>query len=248
MSDKPVRPLEPSEVAKNEAEALKIAAETQKALAEARKYDAEADQARHLADQEALKQQTAQYVADREAEKRSRELAKFDRDFIYNFDGAVNSKSVTDCINELRYWHKLDSGCDITIVFDSPGGSVFDGMNLYDYIQELKDSGHSVTTATRGMAASMGGILLQAGNRRVMGAEAWILIHEISTITGGKIGEIEDEVELVKKIQERVLGIFASKSKLTKTTLRRKWRRRDWWIDSTEALKSGLVDEVAPVL
>ena len=55
----------------------------------------------------------------------------------------------------------------------------------------------------------MAGILLQAGDIRIMGAESWLMIHEISFGASGKIGEIEDTVEWVKKIQERVVKIFA---------------------------------------
>jgi ATP-dependent protease ClpP protease subunit len=77
-----------------------------------------------------------------------------------------------------------------------------------------------------------------------MGHESYILIHEVSFGAGGKIGEVEDEVAFVKKIQSRVLDIFASRSKLSKATIARKWRRKDWWLDSTEALKAGFVDEL----
>jgi len=233
--------------------ATKIAAEVEKLKAEARnsaasaaKSAAEADEALERAHQERMKAKVAQIAHDREHEKRQRELADFRHGRVYVFDGAVKSDSVANCVRELRYWSQIDPGCDIEIMFDSPGGSVFDGLALYDYIQELKRAGHNITTSTRGMAASMGGILLQAGNKRVMGAEAWILIHEISTVTGGKIGDIEDEVELIKKIQGRVLDIFASRSngKISKQKLQRAWRRKDWWVDSTEAMKLGLVDEV----
>lgn len=251
MSDAHDRPLHESEIAKNEAEARKIEAEVHKLEAEQRKIDAESARYEHEvraeraeADIAEADARVASFKLEREAEKRERERADFKHQRVYHFTEVVRADPVAKCIQELNYWHRIDDKCDIEIVFDSPGGSVFDGLNLFDYIKELERLGHNINTHTRGMAASMAGILLQAGTKRTMSAESWLLIHEISTIAGGKIGEIEDEVELVKKIQGRVLDIFASRSNISKSTLQRRWRRRDWWIDSTEALKLGLVDEV----
>lgn len=235
--DQERKELHPAEILKLEAEAAAATALAGKHAAEERKFKAEALQAE-------IDVAIENIELDRENEKRARETSSFRHQRIYNFVEAVKADSCKKCMDELNYWSQVDPGCSIEVMFDSPGGSVFDGLALYDYIQELRRKGHHVTTSTRGMAASMGGILLQAGDTRVAGAEAWILIHEVSTIAGGKIGEIEDEVDLVKRIQERVLDIFAARSSLTKRTLRTKWRRRDWWIDSEEALKLGLVDEI----
>ena len=223
----------------------------------------------------------------------------------YAYNEPVTARSVTECIGQLTEWQRLApvdiSGAAtpmvITIVFDSPGGSVIDGLHLYDFIQELKQQGHTIITKTLGMAASMAGILLQAGTKRVMGSEAYVLIHEVSFMAGGPIGVVEDEVEFVKMIQARVLDIFARKasralegaktaketeaayqkrlderfderrdffehgkrieSKVTvKATSTRKastrtniareggWSRKDWWLNSDQALEAGFVDEV----
>ncbi len=90
----------------------------------------------------------------------------------------------------------------------------------------------------------MAGILLQAGDVRTMGRESWLLIHQAAFSALGSTYEIEDRVEWVKRIQDRILDIFADRSKLTKAQIRRRWHRKDWWIDSDEALKLGLVDEL----
>ena len=101
----------------------------------------------------------------------------------------------------------------------------------------------------------MAGILLQAGNVRYMGKEAWILIHEISSIAWGKASAIEDEAAFLKRIQSRIIDIFmngvnqaiangtASKP-LTRKRIEEGWKRKDWWVDADEALKYGLVDEI----
>lgn len=172
------------------------------------------------------------------------ELAKDEHHRVYVFDKQVGEASVTACIHKLAEWSRNDPGCDIEIVFNSPGGSVIDGMALYDYICQVKRKGHKVTTNTLGMAASMAGILLQAGDVRQMGSEAWLLIHEGSFGAGGSVGQVEDTVEWVKKIQLRILAIFASRSTLTAKQIQNRWSRRDWWLSSDDALKLGFIDEV----
>lgn len=163
---------------------------------------------------------------------------------VYNFTEPVAGSSVGKCMTQLDVWKRIDPGCDITIVFNSPGGSVIDGMALFDYILQLRDAGHKITTKAMGYAASMAGILLQAGDVRQMGREAYLLIHEISTVTGGTMGQIEDEVTFLKMIQKRIVDIFAVRSKISRAKIERGWKRKDWWLDSTEALKLGFVDEV----
>jgi ATP-dependent Clp endopeptidase proteolytic subunit ClpP len=240
-----------AEVEKTKAEAEKAKAEARKAVAEALKLEHEAEEARIEAKEADYALQKVEINHARELEKRERELAENSYHHIYTFEGAVNDMSVNKCINELNYWHRSDPGCPIEVIFFSPGGSVIDGMALFDYLQHLRAGGHHITTTAMGYAASMAGILLQAGDKRVMSRESYILIHEVSFGAAGKIGEVEDEVAFVKKIQSRVLDIFAERSKasgaerpLTKAAIARKWRRKDWWLDSVEALRHGFVDEV----
>jgi len=117
-------------------------------------------------------------------------------------------------------------------------------MALFDHIVTMRANGWHVTTTARGYAASMAGILLQAGDVRTMGRQSYLLIHEVQAAAMGTMGEIEDEVEFLKKIQNRILSIFAERSRLTVPQLRRRWKRKNWWLDSDEALKLGIVDEV----
>jgi len=219
------------------AEEEKVKAETDKLRAEIRKTNAEADKA------EAEARQAQITLAEAEDDEKARKAADMHH-HVYAFTGAVDGTAVKACMRQLTQWHRNDASCEIAIVFNSPGGSIVDGMALFDYIQFLRSEGHRVTTIALGMAASMAGVLLQAGDVRVMGAEAWLLIHEAAFGAIGKTGEIEDTVEWVKRIQRRILRIFANRSKLSEQQIARRWHRKDWWIDSAEALKLGLIDEV----
>lgn len=214
--------------------------------AKAKKLQAEVALRKTLAEAESEEARGVVLKIDAESKQRTiaRELAKDEHYRIYVFDTAVGSQSVTNCIHKLAEWSRLDPACEINIVFNSPGGSVIDGMALYDYLASLRLQGHKITTSALGMAASMAGILLQAGDVRKMGPEAWLLIHEGSFGAGGSVGQVEDTVEWVKKIQVRILDIFAAKSNLSKAQIKTRWHRKDWWISSDEALKLGFIDEI----
>ena len=212
------------------AEIARTEAETRKILAEALKAEAEAEQA-HI-----------ETVALRQATERDN--AADDKNFLYRFGGEVTRSSVAGCMKNLTQWSRLNPKCDIEIIFSSPGGSIIDGFELFDFIQDLRSKGHYVTTGTLGMAASMAGILLQAGDTRWAGHQAWIMIHRAAFGAFGKTFEIEDEVEFVKRIEERCLDIFVARSKLTKQKIKRNWERKDWWISADEAIELRLVDEI----
>lgn len=201
-----------------------------------------------------------------------RELARDIMNHVFRFSFQVSDKTVGTTIEELAIWDRLDPTCSIEMVINSHGGEVTSGMELFDYLQELKRKGHTIITATRGMAASMGGVLLQAGlatpespdSKRIAGRESYVLIHEASTLAIGKTFELEDEVAFVKKMQERILAIFVTGSAYayehgtSEVALTRDqfehgdrsidgvlgWARRDWWLDSDESLRFGVVDEV----
>lgn len=219
------------------AQAARHAAEARKAEAEARKAEAEAAVSE-------LAAAGTKIDLEREEEKRRRELADNDHHHVYVFSGSVTDSSVSSCIKQLTAWDRLDPGCDIEIVFMSPGGEVIPGLALFDSIQQFRRRNHQVTTVALGYAASMAGILLQSGDVRIMSKESWLLIHEVQFGAFGSMGEVEDRTKWVERIQERILDIFAARSKLSKKQLRNRWKRRDWWVDSDEALKLGLIDEI----
>ena len=218
---------------------VKEYAEARKADAEAARYAAEARYHTALAEQEELKLRGER----REEEER---LLGDKYYHLYTFGGEIGENSVNTCIRQLTNWVRKagTAPLKIEIIFHSPGGEVIAGMALFDFIRSLRSQGHHITTTAMGMAASMAGILLQAGDVRVMGREAWVLIHEIQFGAMGSMGEVEDRTEHAKRIQRRILSIFAERCNLSVRTLARRWKRKDWWLSSDECLKYGFVDEV----
>ena len=219
--------IKEAEVLNHQAAIRKQDAETRKLLAEAGKEEIEYQKA---------------YIV------RQKELTSDEENHLYRFNKDVNSNSVQACMSKLTQWHRLDPKCHMELIFSSPGGSIIDGFELFDFIQEMRSQGHKVITGSLGMAASMAGILLQAGDVRWIGHQAWMMIHRAAFGAIGKTYEIEDEVKLVKRIEERCLDIFVSRSKLSKQKIKRNWDRKDWWIDADECLEWGLVDEIRAMM
>ena len=233
------------------AELAKLAAETAKLDAERQAIELDHAIKRAEADRvTAEARKAAAYAEDQELDTAKARrlhaavLAGDEHHHVYTFGDAVSGATVKACMTKLTEWSRLDPGCDIELRFNSPGGSVIDGMALWDFLNQLRGAGHRLTTVAYGYAASMAGILLQAGDVRVIGRESYLMIHEVSFGASGKVGDVEDTVAWVNKIQGRVLDIFANRSKLTRLRVERRWRRKDWWLDSTEALKLGFVDEI----
>jgi len=226
-----------AESRKTKEELAKIKAETEKVQMETRKIKAEAEEAEHSARVKLLE------AEEKEREAR-REKALDSENMVYRFNTIVDKTHVHQCMYKLTQWSRRHPGCDMEIVFSSGGGSIIDGFELFDFIQELRGRGHKVTTGSLGMAASMAGILLQAGDSRWMGHQAWMMIHRAHFGAIGKTFIIEDEVAWIKRIEDRILEIFAKRSDLTRLKIKRNWDRKDWWISSDEAFDLGLVDEV----
>lgn len=169
-------------------------------------------------------------------------------DRIIMFTGEVNADTAQIAIAELLYLASVDDSKDITMYINSPGGSVVDGLAIYDTMRYIKPD---VSTVVVGMAASMGSILLSGGakGKRYALPNAEIMIHQPS---GGSKGMASD-MEIAWKQMERC------KEKLTRYLVANSGRNpddpddyqkvlkdmdRDYWMTAQEALDYGLVDKI----
>lgn len=161
-------------------------------------------------------------------------------------NSAIIGSNVDAWLDALQHWERRDPGEPVTIDINSPGGSITDGLALYDQILRMRRKGHKVVTRGTGIVASMAGVLLQAGDERIMDANAYMLIHEGSTTIQGTltVGEQEDMKQFSDMLRDRLIAILSERSKLTKRQIQNKWKRRDWWMSAEDAVKFGFADRV----
>jgi len=163
-------------------------------------------------------------------------------------NGAIGGSTHDKWMDALRHWSLRDAGQPVTITINTQGGSITDGLAMYDMIQRLRDQGSHVTVRASGMAASMGAVLLQAGTERLIDPHAKILIHEGSIMLAGNVnltrGEQEDMRVFQDMLIDDILDIMAERSNLSKRQIQTRWRRKDWWMGAEEAVKLGFADRI----
>ena len=143
---------------------------------------------------------------------------------------------------QLLFLDSSDPNKDIQIYFNTPGGSVHAGMGIYDTIQYIESD---VATICTGMAASMGAVLLAAGQKgkRSGLTHSRIMIHQPMGGAQGPVSDIEITTKEIVKLKKELYQILADH---TGNDLARieKDSDRDHWMTADEAMKYGMIDEV----
>jgi len=179
--------------------------------------------------------------AEREASKANAAAAEA---CTYQFYDGVDWETTRRALEDLSIISRRFPGKPLTVVLNSPGGSVIAGLAVYDHIDDLRRKGHHVTVKCRGMAASMGGILLQAGDKRIIGPESMVLIHAVSSGAIGEVNHMQDRVDFSKRLWEKLSVILSRRSKMTPEAIREKAFKFDWWLSAEEAVELGFADEI----
>lgn len=165
---------------------------------------------------------------------------------ILEFSKEITEESVNETITTLSEWRSLKAK-EITFRIVSPGGECIAGFALYDYILSLRSEGIVVNTVALGWAASMSGILLQAGTKRYIAPNAHILIHNLTVqLPDLKLPDIEDEIVFIKMLEKRGTEILAERSKLSLEEIEERMERKNWWFGAQEAVKLGFADSLWP--
>lgn len=197
----------------------------------------------------------ARVAEAREAERAELELAAARRAdaaalaepaqaLVYTFYGDIEPDSVREAVTTLGAWSRRAPNQPLRVVLNSEGGTAHDGLALHDFLLVLRAAGHHVQVLTLGVAASVAAVLLQAGDERLLGRNAMVLIHEVSTVAAGKASELTDRAAFVDMLQGRLLTILAERSTLSIGEIRDRWERRDWWLTAPEAVALGFADRV----
>lgn len=143
---------------------------------------------------------------------------------------------------QLLFLESVDPKRDIQIYVNSPGGSVYAGLGIYDTMQYI---GPEVATICTGMAASMGAIVLAAGTKGKRSAlpHGRVMIHQPLGGAQGQAADIEITTRQILKLREELYQILSSHTGQEFEKIKED-SDRDYWMDSNEAKEYGMIDEV----
>ena len=143
---------------------------------------------------------------------------------------------------QLLYLDSCDPGKDISIYINSPGGSVYAGLGIYDTMQFISSD---VATICTGMAASMAAVLLVAGQegKRSALTHSRVMIHQPLGGAQGQASDIEITAREIMKLKNELYTIIANHSH---TDFNKVWADsdRDYWMTAQEAQEYGMIDRV----
>lgn len=162
------------------------------------------------------------------------------------FLGYPVSDEVANIITaQLLFLESTDRTRDIQLYINSPGGSVYAGLGLYDTMQFINPD---IATICTGMAASMAAVLMAAGahGKRTALKHSRIMMHQPSAGAMGQASDVEITVNEVRKVKHELYEILSHHTGQTVEKVA-KDSGRDYWMTAPEAKEYGLVDEVLAI-
>ncbi len=190
-----------------------------------------------------VRNMTPQIVEDRPVQ--GTVMSVFDRlmiDRIIFLGTGINDQIANIVQAQLLFLESADSKKDIQIYVNSPGGSVYAGLGIYDTMQLIQPD---VATICTGMAASMGAVLQCAGTKgkRTALPHARVMIHQPLGGAEGQASDIEITAREIQKLKKELYEIIANHSG---QTFDKVWADsdRDYWMTAAEAKEYGMIDEI----
>ena len=191
---------------------------------------------------------SASYISPSILEERQLKVTQMDvfsrlmMDRIIFLGTEVNDYTANVIQAQLLYLDSVDSERDINIYLNTPGGSVYAGLGIYDTMQFI---GSRVGTICTGMAASMGAVLLVAGEKGMRAAlpHSRVMIHQPLGGIQGQASDIEITAREILKLKDELYQIISDHSGQTMDKIRQD-ADRDYWMTANEALEYGMIDKV----
>lgn len=191
---------------------------------------------------------TSSYISPTIIEERQLNVAQMDvfsrlmMDRIIFLGTQIDDYTANVIQAQLLYLDSADSGKDISIYINSPGGSVYAGYGIYDTMQFIKSD---VSTICTGMAASMAAVLLVAGEKgkRFGLKHSRVMIHQPLGGAQGQASDIEITAREIGKVKQELYQIISDHSGKPIEEVARD-SDRDYWMTSSEAKAYGMIDDV----
>ena len=191
---------------------------------------------------------SASYISPSILEERQLNVTQMDvfsrlmMDRIIFLGTEINDYTANTLQAQLLYLDSVDNTKDISIYINSPGGSVYAGLGIYDTMQFINSD---VATICTGMAASMAAVLLVAGKegKRSALTHSRVMIHQPMGGAQGQASDIEITAREIAKLKKELYNIIAEHSH---TEFDKVWADsdRDYWMTAQEAKEYGMIDEV----
>ena len=191
---------------------------------------------------------TSDYISPTIIEERQLNVAQMDvfsrlmMDRIIFLGVGINDYVANIVQAQLLFLESVDAKKDIQIYMNTPGGSVYAGLGIYDTMQIIAPD---VATICTGMAASMGAVLLCAGEKgkRTALKHARVMIHQPMGGAQGQASDIEITAREIQKLKKELYDIIAGHSGQTYDKVE-KDSDRDYWMTAEEAKEYGMIDEI----
>ncbi|WP_289733309.1 ATP-dependent Clp endopeptidase proteolytic subunit ClpP [Paramuribaculum intestinale] len=191
---------------------------------------------------------TSSYISPTIIEERQLNVAQMDvfsrlmMDRIIFLGTDVNDYTANVIQAQLLYLDSADPGKDISIYINSPGGSVYAGLGIYDTMQYVSSD---VATICTGMAASMAAVLLVAGakGKRFALRHSRVMIHQPMGGAQGQASDIEITAREIQKLKKELYTIIADHSGMSYDRVAQD-SDRDYWMTAEEARDYGMIDDV----
>lgn len=150
------------------------------------------------------------------------------------YDDGVTAKDVSDALND-------NQGKDVIVRLNSPGGSAFDGLSIYN---RLVQHDGKVTVYVDGYACSSASIIAMAGDEIIMGEGAMLMIHEASVFAYGTKEEFRKQAQVLEDLEEGIIDIYFTKAKISREEIK-EMVDAETWFNSSTALEKGFATSIA---
>lgn len=158
------------------------------------------------------------------------------------FDGYIAQDSwFDDDITPKQFKEELNnSGGDVTVWLNSPGGDVFAASQIYNMLKEYKGK---VTVKIDGIAASAASVIAMAGVEILMSPVAMMMIHNPSTVIFGEATDLQSGIDMLSEVKEGIINAYEQKTGLSRSKIS-KMMDAETWFSAKKAVELGFADKV----
>lgn len=175
---------------------------------------------------------------------------KKDLEEIIDVDNEVYNENIAK-LNELceglgDTYKRSASFPPIILDITSPGGCVYSGLAMYDIIRSYNvNSSHVIIAKTSGLVASAATIVMLACDTRLSGKNTTFLIHSVSSLSIGKLQDLEDDLDETKRLADILKNIYTERTNIPYTRLEEIDKiKKDWILTANEAKECGLITSI----